>query len=759
MKKKFLSTILLTALTLGAVVGCEKNGGDISGDNSGDVSTTSADISSNPDDSSSPETSSAPDASSNPGGSTSSAPSDKTAEYVDATSESLYGRLSNFSSEEVEPGDTLTFTVTPEKYFFIERITNNGVPCQLVTGNEDGSAIYSTTISAGTNRLVASYSVDPNVDFVDEFKLNISDEVFTEVMSKKETKSGEGVKTDLDFRRSGIEQVRAPNKFVAGVKTLRTSKDVFLNYVDGDTTHVETYNLDYTVKIRYLSIDTPESTSEIEEWGLTASYFSKYLYTGSAEYWNYIKNSFSDRDIASLQPGMTSIILISQDAAIHSDIMTKDDLKLGSDEEGTYHATTDGNQRNLAYVWYATKENPTKNDFRCLNLEMVYQGFSFGVGSSESTSEYYYRMFDAANCSARVNKRHIFSEDVDDNYYYYETKGVSNLSLAKLYSTAETDDVIGYKPVSVYANKKTLYRVKGYVSRKVGTSFYIQDKIEYDNAAVIAGTEKPYGIYVFTYSETPIKVGDEVEVVGAVSSYGGTFQMQGITFSTFNADPVRDTIIKSRNNRLVPIKVTGAQFNSLKLPQILVEITDNIWFYPFQSVYNGVGEDIGEGGSEEINKYNTAYPFYNTSNSPIFYGSYGDTDNAESINTTEKNIRYSNKIIRFTVDQNILVSFGITTAYSYRFFTGGSYWYNAAGAEYASSDYAPEKVPADATPKEADKYQAVEKVYSRKSCQPATAGHGLIVISHGYESTGGNTKMTATICSGNVRDISLTEIE
>ena len=691
----------------------------------------------------------------------SSEPAPIETKYVDLTADSIYGKLSNFSAETVQPGDTLTFKVTPSKYFYIDKITNNGNPCQLVTANEDGSATYSTVITAGTNKLLGSYSVDVNVDFVDAFKLDISDDVFTEVMSKQETSSSGGVMTDLDFRRAGIEQVRAPNKFNAkGEKVARSSKEVFVNYVDGDTTHIETYNLKYTVKIRYLNIDTPESTSEIEEWGLTASYFSKYIYSGDSEYWNYIKNSFTAKDTASLQPGATSIILVSQDAAIHSSEMTLEDLKLGSTEEGPYHATTDGNQRNLAYVWYATKQNPTKDDFRCLNLEMVYQGFSFGVGSKESTSDYYYKMFDAANLSAKANRRHIYSGDTDDNYYYYDTKGVSNLSLKKLYDSAQKDSVIGYKPISNFANKKTLYRVTGFVSRKVGTSFYIQDKKEYDNAAVINGTEQPYGIYVFTYSETPIKVGDEVDVVGAVSSYGGTFQMQGISYSTIDPDPVRDTIIKSRGNEIKPVKVTGAQFNSLKLPQILVEITDNIWFYQFQSVYNGNSEDIGEGGSEEINKYNDAYPFYNTSNSPIFYASYGETDNAAAVNTSDSsNIRYTDKVIRFTVDQNILVNFGVTTAYSYRFFTGGSYWYNVAGAEYASAAYAPENKPADATPEEAAKYQAIEKTFKRKSCQPAIAGHGLIVISHGYESTSGNTKMSATICSGSSRDISLTEID
>ncbi len=676
------------------------------------------------------------------------------ATYVDGTAGSIYGTLSNFSKENVVEGDTLQFTVTPADYFNISKVTNNGKACKLVSANDDGSAVYSTKIVAGTNRLVGTYAVDPTVDFVDEFKLDISDEVFDEVINKTESKTGD--MTALDFRKSGIEQVRAPCKFDAsGNKVQRSSKEVFLNYVDGDTTHVETYNLGYTVKIRYLSIDTPESTSEIEEWGLSASNYSKYIYTGDETYKASIERT---TDFTGVQAGMTNIILVSQEASKYSDCIELEDLMIGSEENGPYHATTDGNQRNLAYVWYSTVKNPTKNDFRCLNLEMVYQGFSFGVGSMEDTSSYYYRMFDAANLSAKVNGRHIHSTMTDNNYYYYDKLGVNDLPISSIYETSSKDDTIGYKLDSPYANKKTLYRVRGYVSRKVGTSFYIQDKTSYDKEAVLAGTEKPYGMYVFTYSETPIKVGDEVAVVGAVSTYGGTYQMQGISYATIDPDLVRCTQILSRGNTITPLQITGAQFNSLMLPQILVELTDNIWFYSFTSTHQGTAEDIGEGGSEEINKYNTAYPFYNTSNSPIFYASYGDTDNAEEVNNSESNIRYSNKIIRFTVDQNILVSFGTTTCYSYKFFTGGSYWYNPVGARYASSDYTPDKVPEGASDEEAAKYVAVEKTFIRKACKPAEAGHGLIVISHGYESTGGNTKMTATVCSGNAKDISLVEV-
>lgn len=658
--------------------------------------------------------------------------------YQDITKDSIYGKLSNFDIEPsaVKPGDTLTFTVTPSKYFKIDEITNNGEKCKKVSGDDPlKPQVWSTTIVEGANRLKGSYLVDETVDFVDEFKLEISDAVFNEVMSKTKQKTGN--KKDLDFRRCGIEQAGAPLKFKDGT-TEKVASDAFVNYVDGDTTHVETLNLGYTVKIRYLSIDTPESTSEIEEWGLSASNYSKYIYSGDEE---YKKTLTSTTDFKGVQYGATSLILMGQDVAIHGSELTLDDLKLDSEEEGTYPATTDGNQRSLAYVWYATVPNPTKNDFRCLNLEMVYQGFSFGVGSRSDTSDYIYRMFDAAHLSAQANRRHIFSGLEDPNYFDYEKKPVQNLTLEALYKSAKADNDIGYYPTSPYCNKKTLYRIEGYVSRKLATAFYIQNKPSYTAEEVATG--KCYGLYVFTYSETPIVAGDKVSVIGALSSYSGTFQMQGISYHDLSYDENRDTKILESGIDIVPIKLTGAEFNSKKLPQVLVEITDNVWFYDFTSTYQGETESIGEGGSEEINKYNDAYPFYNTSNAPIIYGSFGNTDNAASVNETSKNIRYDSKIIRFTVDQDILVTCGIETCYSYRFFCGGSYFYNPKGAEYANEE-------------EDNPYKdlTVTRTFNRKAALYDSEGTGIIVMSVGYESTGGNKKMSAKICSG--LDVELT---
>ena len=52
-------------------------------------------------------------------------------------------------------------------------------------------------------------------------------------------------------------------------------------FIDGDTTHFHvptSVDPSGILKARYLAINTPESTSEIEEWGLTASNYNKFIY-------------------------------------------------------------------------------------------------------------------------------------------------------------------------------------------------------------------------------------------------------------------------------------------------------------------------------------------------------------------------------------------------------------------------------------------------------------------------------------------------
>ena len=696
----------------------------------------------------------------------------------DKTALSIFGKLGNFQAAKMKAGQTLTFTATPDEMYNVDQVTHNGVALKPIAKNDDGSQVFQTTLQAGNNVFYGKYAVKKSLDIVKEYKLGnvISKTVFDRVFGYTET----GNDTGIDFRRSGIEKMKAPMKWSGNNKVV--DKNAFVNYVDGDTTHIETANLGYTVKIRYLGINTPESTSEIEPWGLTASNYNKFLYSGDESYLNNI----DDADVLKERPhGASSVILLSQpvvkgetvpeDDEHSSEIrdITEADLMIGQplDKEGPFHATTDGYQRNLCYVWYATVKNPTINDFRCLNLEMVYQGLSLGIGSSSDTSAYTYRMFAAALNSAKDNRRHIYSTYDDTNYFYYDRYDpedsstlkyeVQDLTLTELYNscTVKDDPRIGYDPSSSpFADKKTLFRIKGWVSAKVGTAFYIQENWQYDNDAVVAKTVKPHGIYVFTLRQMPIMLGDYVVVIGAISTYGGTFQIQGVNYSAA-PNLNRDTVINptgSERHKVTPIKVSGAQFNSLKLTSVLVEITDNLYFYDFKSYSSTYGnESISEGGSEEVNKYNTQYPFYNTSNTPIFYASYNteDVDNAASIdtkystNSDSSAIRYTDEVIRFTINDGVTLSYGSEKCRSYKFFTGQTAYYNPKGAKYANID--------ETNP---EKDETIIRNYTRKACKPEVAGHGLILISRAYESTGGNRKMSGEICSNSSSSVKFTAI-
>ena len=732
------------------------------------------------------------------------------ASIYDATKESIFGQLTNFKVDEKKAGHTLTFTAKPSEYYHVKDggVTNNGVACTPVgQPKADGSQVFKTTLKAGRNTLVGTYEINKDVDIVKEYKMPVSDSVFSAVFNYNLN----GQKYGLDFRRAGIEKMQAP------LKADGSESDAFFNCIDGDTTHAETANLGYTVKMRYLSINTPESTSEIEEWGLTASYFNKFIFTGDE---NCLKTfPESDKNALMERPhGARHVILLSSAVAKHETVVddgdipddddddlvpsirsavraeddpepepenrpvTVEDLMIGdtSGKQGPFHAGVDGYGRSLCYVWYSDKANPTKDDFRCLNLEMVYQGLSLGIGSVDATSIETYKMFAAADNSARANFRHIYSGANDSNYYYYKRQNPRKISLEYLYKTglnpdgSDADTAIKYRPdLSPAADKKTLYRIEGYVTQKVGSAFYIQDNYQYDNDKVLSGEVTPYGIYVFTLRKIPVKIGEYVSVVGAVNYYSGTFQMQGISYH-LEPDYKRDTLIgysyndstgvktKMERQTIVPIKLTGAQFNALRLPSVLVEIVDNVYFYDFEEAFSKAPtgfQPLAEGGTEEINGYNEWYPFYNTNNNPYVWAlPSSEIQTKASLsawNLAHRNPspRYSNDLIRIVVNKEVILSDDEgNDCYSYRFLTGGEYYYNAHGAEYANLE--------QDNPYLED---TVHRVYEPKACLYKDHGeeigtHGLIAISHGYESTSAKRKMSLEICSSSWQYVKLSVV-
>lgn len=564
------------------------------------------------------------------------------ASYIDTTSNSPYGKITDFSisqDESMNAGDTLTFKVNPAEDFLIDTVTVNGEPASVVIGAEENT--YSWTLVAGENRIAATYKIDPSIDFVDEFKLQVSDEDWAHVVNASGP-SGDG----YDFRQDGLELVRTQHLKDEGV--YQSDEAPFINYVDGDTTHVETLKYGYTVKIRYLGIDTPESSSDLEEWGKTAALYNQEQLSNA----NYI-------------------LLQSQGRA--------------NNDPANYPSTLDGNGRNLAYVWYSNFDGPfkelTPDSFRCLNLEMVYQGLSQGIGSVEETGENYYFTFDKANKSAEANARHEYSNERDPNYCYALP---TNLTLEEIYEDSGSSHGATN---SKYKDEQTLYRISGYVSRKIEGAFYFQnfpdytygDSLYWDTYGEEGYNEehlptKAYGMYVFTYRQTPIDVGDYVSVIGVLTDYGGSYQMSGISYSQLNPNKDRDTLIDASKSvgmsGIKPISLTAEQFKEMEYNNVLVSVSDTLYPYNATTKANGGGYTVVEGGLYEVNKYNTTYPFYNDNNKITLYADIEEGSTKSSYDT-----------YRITIPDEILLAYNGVNAYTFRFFTGGTCYYNSDGAD------------------------------------------------------------------------------
>ncbi len=140
-------------------------------------------------------------------------------------------------------------------------------------------------------------------------------------------------------------------------------------HIDGDTTHfsvAKSIDESGTIKARYLGVDTPESTGDIEEWGKAASKFTK-------------------TKLASA----TKIIL-------------------ESDADNQW--TQDSNGRYLTWVWYLA-EGAT--EYRLLNLELVQEGLA-----APSFDCRYGNFCMLANTQAQALSLHIYSGEKDPDFYY-----------------------------------------------------------------------------------------------------------------------------------------------------------------------------------------------------------------------------------------------------------------------------------------------------------------------------------------------------
>ena len=576
-----------------------------------------------------------------------------------------------------------------------------------------------------TTSIISTPSID-DYDVVGQTKLNLDDDLFNTLMTKKKTSDYD--KTLMDFNRDGVERMLTNTDYAPN-----DADDVFTNYVDGDTTQFTSYNGNYTVKVRYLGVDTPESTSEVEEWGRSASLFNK------------------------------SILKKAKYVIIQSAGSAKTGKKAPAD--------LDGYQRSLAYVWYSNEDNPTKESFRNLNLELVYNGFSGFNAPSDDMKEDFYDAFSDAYTIAQEYKKNRFSNEKDPNYDYNPAQV---LPLDMLYD--ETYYVDHFDPntnenlgnYSSFCDDKTWYSFDGYVTRVVGGSaFYIQNKIG-DNY---------YGLYVFTLrTYEPVQVGNWLRVTGVLDYYSGMYELKGVSYSFFNhedkdikyldenGNPTED-VTKVKKETVTPIKATSQDIYDLKYPSCLVELvgdgteSDKNKGLIFQKASNSYG-DITYGGTQEVNTYNEAYPFYNTDNSMVLFGRYGVNSSIGGIGASDASI------VRVKINRDAIIKGNYTTeSYvfgsddehvtvteeqaicSYKFFCGGVSYY-VPGSEIEEQNGMDMKVSNARYAKmlNASSSATITKGLSvYKNTYKQQIARKIVGMSNNYISAGGNNKPSIEI--------------
>lgn len=576
-----------------------------------------------------------------------------------------------------------------------------------------------------TTSTISTRSID-DYDVVGQTKLNLDDDLFNTLMTKKKTSDYD--KTLMDFNRDGVERMLTNTDYAPN-----DADDVFTNYVDGDTTQFTSYNGNYTVKVRYLGVDTPESTSEVEEWGRSASLFNK------------------------------SILKKAKYVIVQSAGSAKTGKRAPAD--------LDGYQRSLAYIWYSNEDNPTKESFRNLNLELVYNGFSGFNAPSDDMKEDFYDAFSDAYTIAQEYKKNRFSNEKDPNYDYNPAQV---LPLDMLYDKSyyvehfdpETNESLGN--YSSFCDDKTWYSFDGYVTRVVGGSaFYIQNKIG-DNY---------YGLYVFTLrTYEPVQVGNWLRVTGVLDYYSGMYELKGVSYSFFNhedkdikyldenGNPTED-VTKVKKETVTPIKATSQDIYDLKYPSCLVELvgdgteSDKNKGLIFQKASNSYG-DITYGGTQEVNTYNEAYPFYNTDNSMVLFGRYGVNSSIGGIGASDASI------VRVKINRDAIIKGNYTTeSYvfgsddehvtvteeqaicSYKFFCGGVSYY-VPGSEIEEQNGMDMKVSNARYAKmlNASSNATITKGLSvYKNTYKQQIARKIIGMSNNYISAGGNNKPSIEI--------------
>ncbi len=234
---------------------------------------------------------------------------------------------------------------------------------------------------------------------------------------------------------------------------------------DGDTTafRLSEAGGGGTVRVRYQGVDTPESTGGVEKWGKAASIFT-------------------DTQLKSA----TKIVLESATGGIPE-----------KDTQGG---------RSLCYVWYKTDNA----DFKCLNLELVENGYSL---NKENADNAYYSYFQRAETFAKEKKLHLHNPDLEDPLF---DTSVQQMSLRDFSEHPEK-----------YAENMKVH-LHAYVLEKLNKSGVTYTIAQYDEETKQVYKFTAYAGYVS--ADGKLQVGGLYHIVGTLQKFSGNWQIAGLNY-------------------------------------------------------------------------------------------------------------------------------------------------------------------------------------------------------------------------------------
>jgi micrococcal nuclease len=312
-------------------------------------------------------------------------------------------------------------------------------------------------------------------------------------------------------------------------------------FVDGDTTWFRSGSQSFSV--RYLGIDTPESTALYEPWGKTAAKYTEAV------------------------------------------LKTAETIVLQS--EGTRQ---DGNGRYLAWVWYRTS---AESDFILLNLELVELAYSknkVAVGSIYTT------ILTLADWDASMTKRRVWGE-IDPNYDY--SKEGTQMSIQ--YLLDNFDDYVGLKVVitgtitrkvgnSVYLQDETGYGVFMYGGFTTSAQLQVGANV---TIGALTPTYYNGSPQLSNFSKTNLSVNEATEPIEPVTityddfafnKMGLLVTIENLLITGFNSSKT-SIYVKDNNNNTFTVRIddsTGLNADTLGLTVgVAITVTGPLSYYDY----------------------------------------------------------------------------------------------------------------------------------------------------------------------------------